>query len=648
MIRAVESPMPAGRRIPAGVALALSLLSPAEVRAQTTAPLEPVKTSITVVEKIVTESPASISVVEEKELRRTPGINLDDRLRMLPGFSLFRRNSSLVAHPTTQGISLRGIGSTGTSRTLVLWDGIPVNDPFGGWVYWTRFAPEELQRVEVARGAATSVFGDRALGGTIALFSREPERYRLRAGYEGGNLNSHEVSAGFSHLWQRFAASLDGRAFTTDGFFIVPENIRGPIDEPAGVRFVAGDARVDYLGRADRLFLKVDLLAEERKNGTMLQRNSTGLGNLAAQYRREFQRDGISVTGFHTREEFRSSFSAIGAGRATERITFLQTVPAEAVGGAALWKHSSRSWNLLAGADVNRVEGYSTDTFSPTDKRVGGGVQLQHGVFAQTDFEAGPARFFLGARNHVTGDHGSFFSPSAGLVAGRGRFRGRGSVYRSFRAPTLNELFREFRVGNAVTQANPALRPETLFGAEAGLDVVGETNRASFTVFRNSLDDLITNVTLSSTPALVVRQRQNAASALSRGVEFDFRQRYRNFYAEFGYLFADSRFPTGERIPQVPRHQGSGQITWQRDGSLVAVGVRNYSKQWEDDRNTAVLGAFAVWHLAVRQRLVRGLAAVLNLENALDRQYLTGLSPTPTIGQPRVWRAGLRWEGRLR
>jgi hypothetical protein len=129
------------------------------------AKLEPVVSSITVIEKVSTETPAPITLLDSPKLQRIPGVNLDDRLRMVPGFSLFRRNSSLVAHPTTQGLSLRGIGSSGASRTLVLWDGIPINDPFGGWVYWTRVAPEELGRVELSRGASTSLFGDRAMGG---------------------------------------------------------------------------------------------------------------------------------------------------------------------------------------------------------------------------------------------------------------------------------------------------------------------------------------------------------------------------------------------------------------------------------------------------------------------------------------------------
>jgi outer membrane receptor protein involved in Fe transport len=613
--------------------------------------LEPLKSSITIIEKIETEAPAAITSIGDRELRLIPGTNIDDRLRMIPGFSLFRRNPSLTAHPTTQGISLRGIGSTGASRTLVLWDGIPINDPFGGWVYWTRVPPDELQRVEVSRGASTSVFGDRAMGGAIALFTREPERVRLNASYQAGNRGSHDLWGGFSHLWRRLAVTSGVRAYTTDGYYLVPENLRGSVDRKAGVRFVTGNTRLDLLGGANRLFVRLDVLTEDRANGTSLQRNSTNLGTIAANYSHDFGGDSISLLGYHSREEFHSSFSSITNQRNTETITFRQRVPAEGLGGAAMWRRSRSRWSLVAGSDVNRAEGTSTDTLPNGTRRVGGGTLLQYGVFGQATASVGNARLFVGAREHVTGDDQTFFSPNAGFTYGLGRLRARGSVYRSFRAPTLNELYREFRVGNAVTQANAALRPETLFGAEVGLDISGETRRASVTFFRNSLDDLITNVTLSVTPAQTIRQRQNAASALSRGVELEVRQGWRNWRAEASYLFSDGRFANGLRLPQVPRHQGSAQVTYSRGGTLASAGVRAYDFQFEDDRNALDMlhPGFASFHLLVDQKIVRNLAAVAAIENVGNRAYVTGFSGAgiPTLGAPRLWRVGLRWDGSL-
>jgi outer membrane cobalamin receptor len=594
------------------------------------------------------ETPANIAVMDAPELAATPGVNLDDRLRDIPGFSLFRRSSSLVAHPTTQGVSLRGVGSSGASRSLVLWDGIPANDPFGGWVYWSRFDAAEIDRVEVSRGASTSLFGDRALGGAIALFTRQPERRRLTASYEGGNRGTHEVAAGYSELGAGWGVSASGRAFTTDGYFITPEASRGASDRSAGVRFAAGAVRVDRFSRFGAFYFKTDALAEERRNGTVLTHNSTGLGAASLRWEKALDKDAFTVSGFHTREAFRGTFSTIAADRNTERLAYSQTVPSEAVGGAALWRRAERRWSLAGGADVYRVEGSSTDHLLPAGERAGGGSQLQHGLFAQSDVKAGPARFFAGLRHSFAGGDNRFLSPSAGATAGRGRWRVRTSVYRSFRAPTLNELYREFRAGNATTRANPALRPEKLFGVEAGADWTGERGGLRLTAFRNSLTDLITNVTLSTSPTQIVRQRGNAASALSRGVEAEAHTRIGHWRGEASYLFADSRFSTRERIAQTPRHQGSAQAIYERGGTLVSAGVRSYAAQFEDDRNQFLLPGFATVQIAVRRRIAGALSASLAIENALDRQFLTGYSPTPAIGAPRLIRAGLRWSGRIR
>lgn len=565
---------------------------------------------------------------------------------MVPGFSLFRRNSSLVAHPTTQGISLRGVGATGASRSLVLWDGVPINDPFGGWVYWTRVSPDALSRVEVSRGASTSVFGDRSMSGAIALFSREPERHRLSAAYEFGNRNTNTAELGYSHLWRRVAISGNSRAFTTNGYYIVPESSRGAADTEANVRFVAGDLRLDLLGDRQRLFLKVDLLAEDRGNGTTIQRNSSGMGNVAVHYSRDWNRDGVSAIAYHTRAEFRSLFSTILAGRNTERLTFQQTVPADAWGGAGYWRHSGARLRALIGADLQRVEGYSHDRF-PTFTRIGGGSQFQHGRFLQADTKLGPVQLFLGARHHVPGAGRQFFSPSFGVAGGHKRWRARGTLYRSFRAPTLNELYRQFAAGNATTLANDQLKPERVFGAEIGIDYIGETNRANVTFFRNELQDLVTNVTLRVTPTAITRQRQNAAEALTRGAEFEFRQRWKQWQAEVSYLLADSRFSTNLRIPQIPKHQGSGQLVWSGKRTFAAFGVRSYAAQFDDDLNTFRLPGFAAAHVSLRQHLYRSLSAVAAFENLLDREYFVAFTPVPQNGAPRLWRVGLRWDGRL-
>ena len=160
------------------------------------------------------------------------------------------------------------------------------------------------------------------------------------------------------------------------------------------------------------MFLKFDILAEDRKNGTVLTNNSTGLGTISANYTHQWTSDSVSVLGYHVREQYHSSFTTVSADRNTERISYLQTVPSQATGGAAMWRHADSRWTLLAGGDAQRVSGTSTDHLFPTGLRIGGGTQLQHGVFGQFDVSAGPVKFFLGAREAVTGRTSRFSVPT--------------------------------------------------------------------------------------------------------------------------------------------------------------------------------------------------------------------------------------------
>lgn len=404
---------------------------------------------------------------------------------------------------------------------------------------------------------------------------------------------------------------------------------------------------MDHYASWGNLFLKFNALAEERANGTLKTHNSTSLGTISLRYEREFAGDAVSLLGYHTREGFHSSFTSVSADRRIESLQYLQSVPSQGTGAAAMWRRGRARWNLLAGADASRVSGTSTDRLVPAGLRVGGGSQLQHGAFAQADAAFGPVRVFAGLRHSFAGSGSRFLSPSAGADIGVRRMRLRASVYRAFRAPTLNELYREFRVGNTVTLANANLRPETLFGAEAGVDWTGENASVRLTAFRNSLDRLITNVTLSAAPNSIVRQRANAAAALSRGVEAELERRFRNWRGELGYLFADSRYGAGPRVAQVPKHQGSGRVSYQRDGTMASAGVRSYDYQFDDDLNRFRLPGFTVLEFVARRRLAASLSAEALIDNLLDRRFYTAFSPTPNIGQPRLWRIGLRWDGRL-
>src|SRR5436853_1311640 len=139
----------------------------------TPAPLsEQVTVTATRTETRLGETAASIATLSSTDSSTTAAMTLDDTLRQVPGFTLFRRSGSRTANPTSQGVSLRGVGASGASRAVVLVDGVPLNDPFGGWIYWNRVPRTSLNSIEVLRGGASSLYGSDALGGVINISTR--------------------------------------------------------------------------------------------------------------------------------------------------------------------------------------------------------------------------------------------------------------------------------------------------------------------------------------------------------------------------------------------------------------------------------------------------------------------------------------------
>jgi outer membrane cobalamin receptor len=611
-----------------------------------------VKTSVNVTDSISASSPANISVLTNETLQTDPGVSLDDQLRIIPGFSLLRRTSGVVASATIQGLALRGLGLAGPSRALVLWDGVPLNDPFGGWINWVRVAPENVGEVDVTRGATTSVFGDLAMTGAVSIFSRPEAKNLIDVSQEGGTQGTVQSHATYSWLGSNLGFSIDGRGFITDGYYVVPEALRGPIDGRAFDRFAAGAPRLDWFEGENRLFFKADVLAQRRNIGTMFDQESTTLGEFSGHYSREMKHDTFSMVGYYEHEDWTANYSEILDDRKVIKLADLQYAPSNAGGGAAFWQHFQQHWQVTGGGDVEYVTGFSHD-YSPFTNitTVRGGDLLEHGLFAQADYRVGPVQFFGGIRYEFTDAQHNITAPNGGITYARGIFRLRGSLNRSFRVPTLNELYRPYRQGNIEVLANPLLVPETMNGGEVGFDLRGKTRSLSVTGFRNSISNFIEQPNIAETPQQITRKRENVGDGINEGVEVSAQQHWRSWLGSVGYLYADTRLTSGPLaglwVPEVPRHQGSAQLTYLHNGSMLSGALLAQSRVFDDQNNQFVDPGYAVLQFAGSQHLWRQMSASVNMQNALDRYYVVEYTPVVNKGQPRIISVGLRWNGKV-
>lgn len=652
------------------------------------------------------QSAFGITSLTRQEVLTLPQGTLDEVLKTaVPGFSLFRRTSSEVANPTTQGPSLRNLGPNGAGRTLVLLDGVPQNDPFGGWVYWNRLPPALLGTVQVEQGGGAGLFGNNALGGTLYLTRHRPEHGAVHV--LAGDRETHEATLLSQVVAGRFRINTTLHEHATDGYPVVRANQRGPVDIHADSRsFLVETGIATTLESGTEVTLQGAWFEENRGNGTPYTGNRTEALDLSLGLRGpagDVRWEGLL---YYQDREFASTFSSVNADRTAETPALDQyQVPAHSLGysltttwagGLPLPVAEKEGSRLIFGVDGRWIEGETRERFRFDsgrflNHRVAGGEQWLQGLFAEQSWQlpddwaltlGGRAdywRLSSGQRRETVLATGTTLLDSEypdrdGVVA-NGRLglthtvsEGlilRGAAYTGFRVPTLNELYRPFRVRNDITVGNAGLEPERLTGVEAGVTWdPHQTCHLGATVFWNELQDAVANVTLMDGPGTapdgtvvpdggVYRQRQNVSSVVSTGVELQARWEPTSWLdLNAGYLYTDTEVQArsaaldGRELAQAPPHVLSGGITWRPAERWQALVQARYgSEQYEDDLNTLVLDSYLVWDASVSCQINSQLRVSVVMENVFDEEVETGRSGDDlvSIGAPRWIGVKVSW-----
>jgi outer membrane receptor protein involved in Fe transport len=632
----------------------------------------------------LSETAESVTVIGRTELNQTAAIAFDDALRQVPGFTLFRRSNSLAANPTSQGVSLRGVGASGASRALVLDDGIPLNDAFGGWVYWNRVPRLAVDRVEVLRGGASNLYGNDAFGGVINISSQRPPRSLVAVETSYGTLFTPDGSVFADYAGKGWGTSIAGEGLRTDGYVAVERSLRGLVDTPVASRYWTGNWKIrkTFTPHAD-VFASAAGYKDSRKNGTPLQTNRTALDAFSFGTQLSGSFGELQLHGFGGGESYHQSFSAIAADRNSETLARLQTVPSQELGARLQWSRNlGELQSVVAGAEVQQLRGLSDEIVyvngNPTTHSFSGGRQLINGYFGQDTFhfprawilsvsgridqwenyDASSRSFpiaFGPARTVVTpfaDRHEVAFSPRLSLLKVVSQHLSlSASGYRAFRAPTLNELYRAFRLGNVLTQANDHLNAENLTGVEGGMNLSVSRLRMRANVFHMNVSHPITNVTLTSTPTLITRQRQNLGRTSSTGVDLE-SELYvtRRISLRNNYLFTNARvvdFATnraleGLQVPQVARHQFTSQVSYTHERWSAALQARASSRQFEDDQNTLPLASFITSDAKLSWNFRPELSFFFTAEG-LGQRYQVARTPVLTLGPPALFRVGVNF-----
>lgn len=621
-------------------------------------------------------------------------VRLDRALAVAPGANLFRRNDSGAANPTVQGLSLRAIGPSGAGRALVTLDGAPQHDPFGGWVIWGGLPPELIARAHVIRGAGVGPYGAGALTGAIDLTERTAPGFSLRA--ERGARDYTRFGGVGVAGDDAFSALLAATVEHDDGWIPTHEG-RGAADAPLWRDAVSGAARVQTMRGDVLISARLSGYAEERGSG-LVGANSTADGaasSLTLVRQPRGDAPGWRVQGWARQSDMSNSFVSVSQDRsATSPASEQYATPAFGWGANAALRWSSAE----IGLDVRASDGETRELFLYSGgafarSRIAGGETLSAGAYAEGWRRFGDTLLSGGVRldwwsasdgrrlerNLLTGaptldvtpEDRSAWAPTARMGVRRdfGGYFVRGAAYAGFRPPTLNELHRPFRVGNDVTEANPELDPERLYGADAAIGRDGDELSWSLGIFAVQLADPITNVTLGMGPGVfppgvsvpaggAYRRRLNAGAIDAVGVEADAHGAWNerlSWRAALSYTDAEvdgenvAPQLTGLRPAQAPAWSATAGVMWRAwAGGAVSADARYESARFDDDLNTRRLGDALTLDLRFEQDVTERAALFIALDNALDAEIATGATAdgVTLYGAPRAVRAGVRLASR--
>lgn len=627
------------------------------------------------------ESPATTRFLSERTLRTTAAVTLDGQLRQLPGVETFRRSPSLVANPTSQGVSLRGLGSTSASRTLVTEDDVPLNDPLGGWIHWLEQPDLSIRNVELVRGGASDLYGSSAIGGVVSVVPTRPDSTQAELNSSYGGEGTYDESLLAQTKQGPFGFLFSGGMIGTNGYIQEAPFQRGPIDVPSKVHAQNGLVLVERARGPLRTFVRVSGFNERRHNGTPYQYNATRLFRYSTGADWNTVRNAtLKLRLYGSDERYRQTFSSVSntpvpggpacSFRCSEAPTKFSFVPDNELGAAAHWSQPLGAGLLLvAGADVRDVRvwdreqsfGSSTAITNLHDHQRDSGLYAEamwtHNAWTMS--ASGRVDWFQNYDGHQLTLTSAGWVPSATQPPqfSQSLFNPRlgvsrklaehwaisASGFRAFRAPTPSELYRSTQVGAQLTLPNSSLLSERATGWEAGVATQRNWGTVRASYFLTQINRPIVALTLATNRLM----RENLGQIESRGLSLDYELAPRRWMVvDGGYQYAHAVVSRGTQdngnwIPEVAHNMATLNVrASQPKLGTLSLQSRMSGHMYDDDANAYLLHGYFRLDAYGSHNFGSRIEVFASGENLFDRAIQVSATPNITLGQPRVARVG--------
>ncbi|WP_338465652.1 TonB-dependent receptor [Novosphingobium sp. ZN18A2] len=619
-----------------------------------------------------------VQVIDKDQIDLAASGRIEDVLSSAAGFQQFRRSDSRSSNPSAQGVTLRALGGNATSRASVILDGVPLADPFFGYIPFSAIDPAQIAAVRVTRGGGSGAFGSGAVSGVIDMASAGPDQIGLFSGQAlVDDRGETQLSGVFApELGEGFAV-VSGQWNRGRGFWTTPEDQRVPASARAkfdqwsiGARAVAPltdtvELQAKVSGFSDHRTLRFQG-ADSASTGQDASIRLVGRGNwkfdaLAYVQARNFANVVISSTRF-------------------VKVLDQSATPSTGLGGKFELRPPVGDAHVLRiGTDYRKSSGelqeqpYSAFSGQMTAMRRAGGANTDLGFFLEDDWTIGPVVLTGGVRTDrwtIRGGHYIERAPNGSITTDNTyadrdgwdtTFRGgavfnvtkavrlRAAAYSGIRMPTLNELYRPFVVFPVVTEANADLRNERLVGFEGGVDVMpAEGVMLSATAFDDRVKHAVANVTIATN----LRQRRNLDAVHARGLELNAHVSRGTISFDGSLAYTDATVEAsgvaaaldGYRPAQTPQIAASGTVAWRpAKGWTLAATLRHIGKQYEDDLQTNVLPAYTTLDTYFAIPIVPSVSLVLRGENITDEKVVTrNQDGSIDLGVPRTLWVGFK------
>jgi len=560
-------------------------------------------------------------------------------------------------------------------------------------VIWSALPSEAIGAATVVRGAGAGPYGAGALTGVIGLTEKTGGG---EASVSGGSYGARRAAAVGGLALGPVALYAGASRAASDGWIPVSSDQRGAADTRLG--FDGADAFIRMQTEWPSGTLLSAHLSGYRESrhsgiGSTWSRTSGSIASLTAAHPAEGDDLGWRLQAWLHTSDLAQTSASIAPNRAAATPSNEQyATPATGWGAnAALRGQGVLDWEI--GGDVRASHGnakehasYQAGVF--TLGRVSGGDAMVGGLYAEGAHRAGSWLLTLGVRadawsssnghiiqttladGAVTAQNfssraGVLPTARAGLRYGDDALYLRAAAYKGFRAPSLNEMYRPFRLGNNVTEANPDLKPETLSGVEIGTGGALGLIVWDLTAFYNRLSNGVTNVTVGYGPGNfpgagfvpaggMLIQRQNVGAINAPGLEGNIAYTDGPLRLSAAFDLLDQRVHGGDRAPQLtgkrpaqaPRATMTAAAGYRLGAALTAsTSLRYESNRFSDDANTLALGASAVVGLRLDYAFGNGLAAFVAADNLFDARVATAMTADgiASLDAPRLLSVGLRY-----